>query len=202
MKAKFVFPRFLLIGILLLMASHQFGEQLIKPLIPLYQWAINHLDSRLQTSFLGIVKQHGEQFFQQDIILSKPFFIGTEYFEPNSAIVDSATLPLGYVLQPMVMFLTITLAWPAAAIAQYICRIVLGAPLILLVMLLDSPLQFNHMIWNGIQQNINPDTPAASIFLYWCDFLNGGGLIALSLTCGVIAVSGADAVVNFVARRN
>jgi hypothetical protein len=185
-----------------MIAGYQFGDRIINLLIPLYQWEVSHLDNRFQTIFLGVIKQHGELFLQQDIILSKPFFIGTEYFEPNSPVYDSASLPLDYVLQPIVLFLTVILAWPTSAMAQYIYRMILGTPLIFLVLLLDSPLQFNHMICNGIQQNINPGSVALDTFAFWSDFLNGGGLIALSLACGAIAVSLADYAINYMTVRH
>jgi hypothetical protein len=49
------------------------------------------------------------------------------------------------------------------------------------------PMQLDYMVWEGIQKSLN--CSEQGLLLYWSDFLNGGGLIALSLACGVIAVS-------------
>jgi hypothetical protein len=56
------------------------------------------------------------------------------------------------------------------------------------MMLLDFPLQFIYMLWAQLEKALNATGDAHGFLLYWSDFLNGGGLIMLSLAISVVAI--------------
>lgn len=199
---RFLALRFLCIGLVLLFITHQYAKELVRLFLPLYQWAVPLLESRFQILFLGITQRDGESFLQLDILLAQAFFIGAEYFEPVSPVHHTVSMHLGFVLQPMVIMLTVMLAWPVSAIRDYFLRLLVGFPLLLLVMLLDIPMQFYYLLWDGMQRSASPDYALVGFWLYWFNFLNGGGLLALSLACAVITISGADRLGNWVSVRN
>jgi hypothetical protein len=183
---------FLGVGIALLMLTHQLGDLMIKAMIPLCQWVIHQMDYRFDSTLLNITHLHGENFLQLDVVLSQPFWVESEVMAPNQPIHDSAVISFSSALQPVVITLTIILAWPAKQFITYIYRLTIALPLILLVMSLDMPIQLVNSTWQGIEKNLQFNSQASianiSWFGYLSDFLNGGGLMALSIACGLLAI--------------
>lgn len=184
--------RFLLIGISLTALAHWYGRYLIEAIMPLYRFTLHHLDSRIDIASLGIIEHQGQQFVQFEGLVSHPFFIKEQYFLNLDALLSSSRIPLDYALQPLVIFFTLVLAWPTSESVKpyqaYFYRVSFGAPLILIMMLLDFPLQFIYMLWAQLEKALNATGDAHGFLLYWSDFLNGGGLIMLSLSISVVAI--------------
>jgi len=173
-------------------------------MMPLYRFTITHLDSRIDIASLGIVEHQGQQFVQFEGIVSRPFFIGNQYFLNLNALLSGSRIPLDHALQPMVIFLTFIFAWPANKfmrlqthlpakqtliyVTPYLNRIYWGAPLILILMLLDFPMQFIYMLWANLEKSLNATGDAHGYLLFWSDFLNGGGLIMLSIAISMLAI--------------
>jgi hypothetical protein len=173
-------------------------------MIPLYRFTIMHLDSRLDISSLSVIEHQGQQFVQFVGLVSRPFFINEQYFLIERALFSRSRIPLDYALQPMVIFLTFIFAWPAGQpssrnarlaakqiriyLITYFYRICMGAPLILMLMLFDFPMQFIYMLWADLEKSLNATGEAHGYLLFWSDFLNGGGLIMLSLAISIVAI--------------
>ncbi len=181
--------RFILTGISIATLSHLLGQHLIQAMLPLLKLAITLLDSRITINALGIIKHHGVMLLECQSLLTHPFFIGANYFMIDTPILSSSRIPIDFVLQPLVIFLTLVLAWPAQSKFQHVVRIGLGFPLIVGVMLLDSPMQFIYMLWDSLEKQLQSPGDAQTWLKYWSDFLNGGGLMALSLGIGLFAIA-------------
>ena len=196
---------FLFLGISFAALAHCYGRYLMEAMLPLYRFSISHLDSRIEIASLGIIEHQGQQFVQFEGVVSRPFFIGEQYFLNLSTLLSGTRIPLDYALQPMVIFLTFVFAWPAGESASrnalplakkirtyvvpYVYRICWGAPWILILMLLDFPMQFIYMLWASIEKSLNVAGDAHGLLLFWSDFLNGGGLIMLSIAISMIAIA-------------
>jgi hypothetical protein len=191
------------IGLLLLVVTYQIGEHIINAIFPLYEWMIRQFDYRFDTIIFTIITQHGEQFLLLQVMLSQSIIVGTEIIELNYPILSAVTMPLGNVLLPIVLIFTIVLAWPIElnhhVMRIYVVRIVLALPLCVFIMLLDIPTQLTKMVWESLNKllnlSISSDLP---YFTFWSDFLNGGGLIALSITSGLLVVAFVDLIPKFV----
>lgn len=192
--------RFLLIGLSLTAVAHWYGRYLIEAMMPLYRFTLHHLDSRIDIASLGIIEHQGQRFVKFEGLVSRPFFINDQYFLNLDALLSSSRIPLDYALQPLVIFFTLILAWPASESAKpyqaYFYRVSFGAPLILIMMLLDFPLQFIYMLWDNLEKALNATGDAHGLLLYWSDFLNGGGLIMLSLAISVVAIGFSNKVMS------
>jgi hypothetical protein len=103
------------------------------------------------------------------------------YFEPTSL--------LGSVLQPAILFLSIILAWPCAHLAVLSARLLLAVPTIALLLVINVPLGFVGVMLDFRESF--PDIPVAPL-VYWNDFLQTGGPLALAIAAGVLVVSAAD----------
>ena len=173
--------------------NYQFGEHLINAIIPLYEWTIKQLDYRFDVVTLNIIKQHGEQFLLLETTLSQPFVNGSEMITPTYPIPSGVSMPLGNVLLPVVLIFTTVLAWPNSLkihrAHEYLTRLIISIPLCLFIMLLDMPTQLLKMVWESLNKLLKLNISANyTEFSYWSDFLNGGGLIALSFAAGILAV--------------
>jgi hypothetical protein len=180
--------KFLGIGIALLLLTYQLGDVIIKALIPLYQWAIKLIDYRFDMTTVSISKMQGENFLQLEVVLSQPFWLGAQQIAPTQPIYNSAAMPLGYALQPFIIILTMILAWPAKHFITILYRFIIGMPLIMIVMILDMPIQLVNSTWQSFEKTLQLNIATTSWPDLWSDFLNGGGLIALSIACGLLAV--------------
>lgn len=195
--------RFIVIGLLLLVVTYLLGEHIINAIFPLYEWLIKQFDYRFDTIIFTIITQHGEQFLLLQAMLSQSIIVDTEIIELNYPILSAVTMPLGNVLLPIVLIFTIVLAWPIKlnhhVMSIYVVRIVLALPLCVFIMLLDMPTQLTKMVWESLNKllnlSISSDLP---YFTFWSDFLNGGGLMAISITSGLLVVAFVDLIPKFV----
>jgi len=175
----------------MVLVTHAYGADLIRLLIPLYEWMVKQFEYRLSTVEFSILKQHGEQFLVLQTTLSRPIFTGTNMIVPNAPIPSVASMPLGHVMFPVIVIFTTVLAWPVpkrdSKMYIFIMRILLALPICVLVMLADVPMQMLKLIWESLNTtlglNISSDLP---YFASWSDFLNGGGLIAISITAAIL----------------
>jgi hypothetical protein len=196
-QAYSIILRFIVIGLLLLMASYQWGDYLIKLLIPFYEWMVKTLDYRFGSVIFSITKQHGEQFLLLQTTYAMPIHLGTQTIVPNFPIPNAASLPLGNVLLPFILMFTTILAWPNThdkPIAHlYLVRILIAIPICLMIMMIDVPAQLIKLVWEHLNQLLNLNiSQSLHYFTYWSDFLNGGGLIALSIASGILVVGITD----------
>ena len=189
---------FLGIGVLLLTLTHHYGNLIINAIIPLYEWMIHQIDYRLDKILLYVAAFQGESFLQLDVELSQPFWVNFQQIAPTQPIYNSAGMAVANVLQPIVLVYTIILAWPAKRFIIFIYRILCAMPVIVLLMLLDMPFQLVNSTWQGLEQTLKLNIATTNWFSYWSDFLNGGGLIALSITSGLLVVGFVDLITKAV----
>jgi hypothetical protein len=189
---------FLGIGILLLILTHLFGNLIINAIIPLYEWMIHQIDYRFDKTLLYIVNFQGESYLQLDVVVSQPFWLGLQKIAPTTPFFNSTGMAVANVLQPIVLICTIILAWPAKCNTVLIYRILCAIPVIGLLMLLDMPFQLVNSTWQGLEQSLKLNMATTKWFSYWSDFLNGGGLMALSITSGFLVIALADLIPKYV----
>jgi len=193
--------RFIVIGLVLLFVSYQWGNHLIKLLIPIYEWTIKQLDYRFDTMTFSIIKQHGEQFLLLQTTYSMPIHAGNETLVPNAPIPSGATMPLGNVLLPFILVFTTVFSWPItdhqSKATKYTLRVLLALPICLVLMLLDMPTQLLKIVWENLNRLLNLNiSQNLYYFTYWSDFLNGGGLVALSIAAGILIVGLTDYLIK------
>jgi len=185
--------RFITIGILVSFFAYQWGYHLIQLLIPAYKWVIKLIDYRFDQIVLTITQQHQQKFLSLETVISQPFMVNNQLISPDIAIPSGASMPLGNVLIPIVIIFTLILAWPVQtnkqAYRHYLIRLLIALPLCLLIMLLDMPLQLLKMVWESLNQLLQLSMSSQLPYLaYWSDFLNGGGLMALSIAAGMVVI--------------
>ena len=205
--------RFMVVGVTISFITHQFGDCIVQALSPIYEWAIKQLDYRLDLVLLKITTEHQQQSLSFTTTLSQPFMLGIDLISPQHALPSGGSMPLGNVMLPVVLIMTIILVWPLTVnqnnttklkrytiiASTYLLRMVLALPLTLVVLLLDMPIQLLKLSWEGINELLNLSIRhQLEYFSYWSDFLNGGGLMAISIAAGLLAIG----VANLLLRSN
>jgi hypothetical protein len=95
---------------------------------------------------------------------------------------------VGTVLQPLLAAVVLLLAWPGGPL-RVLLRLLLAAPLLAVVLALDTPLSMAAWLWfTQLQQHAPGQT---SPLLWWNTFLNGGGRLALGLAAAALAIAAA-----------
>jgi len=180
--------RFLLFGLGFTAISHLYGHLLIQAIFPLYQLITTVLDSHIAVAHINIIQKYDQNFIQVDSALSRQFFIGEHFFLLESTAPSSFLVAVDLVLQPVIMLYTLLLAWPVLVYKEYIVRLALGTLLLLILMSLDLPLQVIYQHWVNVEKILHTTGNAEGFLLFWSNFSNGGGLIALTLTVGIISI--------------
>lgn len=176
---------FLLAYVLLLGLSLQFGHRYVEILLPLYRWEIGLLSPDYHIASLALADNRGEAVIALTLDMIRYIVVAGHGLPPGGSI-SSSTLA-GHALQHPLLLLSLLVAWPAASFFHRMVLLAIAVPLLLLVEMLDVPLVLLGSIEDLIIANIAPD--ASSFLVYWMNFLNGGGRLALSIAGAVLVVA-------------
>lgn len=173
----------------LLWLTYRFSEPILVQLIPFYQHMLHWLDARLVVEQFAVVRHHGENFLFIKAAVSSPFFIGAEYIVPDRPMQNMVNMPAGNVLLPLVALPSLLLVWPVGAWQEAATRGIVSVPAVVVLLLLDIPVQFCFLLWDGIFKALHSSVEMYSLMAVWSDFLNAGGLIALSFFAGMTVIA-------------
>ena len=174
---------FLIAYLALLGLSLQFGHQFVELLLPVYRWEIGQLMPDYQILSLALQENRGESVIALNLKLVH-YIVVEGHMIFSGGHISSSTLA-GHTLQNAVLMLSLILAWPGSFL-RCIVMLMVAAPFLLLVEMLDTPLMLAGSINDLILANVAPD--AGSFIVYWIHFLDGGGRLALSIAGALLAV--------------
>lgn len=178
--------RFVLACIGFSLVLYCFGQYVLEILTPLFKWAIVHFDSNYHVISFGL-KQHGhDAIYVLQVSLAQLVVLGGQFVVPQENGVANASTVASHVWQMSVMFLAVLFAWPINSLLQVILRVLFGLPLLLLVLLCDTPLTLLSAIWALVLQELDPHR--FSILLAWNDFLEAGGRLVIGLVSGALSL--------------
>ena len=186
-SARFLL-RILLASAVILPVILYFERSIMQSLIPLLKWEITQLDDSFNILFFGVSETKGASNIELNVVFNHDIVVNQASQAVASNFFGSAGLLTQNVLHPLMIITVAILAWPASAWQVYAIRLGAGLPLVILMMMLDSPFQLLASILTTFSKQIDSPWVSPSSMIYWSDFLNGGGLFALSLVCGLIAI--------------
>ena len=181
--------RLVILAAILLTLDRVYGPVIVSPMLPALTWMIESVDDRLRVEDAFIVDRATDTIIQLKVTPIHMLFLGDRMLLPNAKVhFDPSTL-LGSVLQPVILLLVIVLAWPTNRLLIYLARLLVAAPMAAVLLIVNVPLGFV-----GVMQDFREYLPAAPItpLVYWNDFLQAGGPLALAITAGVLVVAMAD----------
>ena len=181
--------RLVVLAAFLLTLGHIYGKAIVTPMLPALSWLIEAVDDRLQVDHAFIANRSADTVIQLKVTPIRMLFLGDRLLMPDAKVHFDPTTMLGSVLQPVILLLAIILAWPAACLQIFWARLFIAVPIMALLLVVNVPLSFV-----GVMQDFREYLPAAPVppLVYWNDFLQTGGPLALAIAAGVLVVSAAD----------
>jgi hypothetical protein len=178
----------ILIAILLTL-GRVYGTTIVTPMLPALTWVIEAVDDHLQVDHAFIVNRSADTVIQLKVTPIRMLFIGDRTLMPDAQLHFDPTTLIGSVLQPVILLLAIILAWPVTRLLALPARLLLAVPMMALLLVVNVPLGFV-----GTMQDFREYVPEApvSLMVYWNDFLQTGGPLALAIATSILVVSAAD----------
>lgn len=181
--------RLVILAAMLLTLGRAYGTAIVTPMLPALSWVIEAVDDRLQVDHAFIVNNSADTVIQLKVTPIRMLFLGDRMLMPDNKLHFDPTTLVGSVLQPVILLLAIILAWPAARLRALPARLLVALPMMVLLLVVNVPLGFV-----GVMQDFREYLPAAPVtpLVYWNDFLQTGGPLALAIAAGILVVSVAD----------
>lgn len=181
--------RLVILAAILLTLGRIYGTTIVTPMLPALAWVIEAVDDHLRVEHAIIVNRSADTVIQLKVTPIRMLFLGDRVLLPDSKLHFDPTTLLGSVLQPVILFFAIVFAWPAPHLRAFLARLVLAVPMMTVLLIVNVPLSFV-----GVMQDFREYLPSAPVtpLVYWNDFLQTGGPLALAIAAGVLVVSVAD----------
>jgi hypothetical protein len=181
--------RLVIVVVILLTLGRVYGSTIVAPMLPALIWVIEAVDDRLRVDHAFIVDRSADTVIQLKVTPIRMLFLGDRMLMPDAQLHFDPTTLLGSVLQPVILMLAIILAWPAVRLQVLPARLLFALPMMVFLLVVNVPLGFV-----GVMQDFREYLPAAPVtpLVYWNDFLQTGGPLALAIAAGILVVSAAD----------
>lgn len=181
--------RLVILAAILLTLGRVYGTAIVTPMLPALSWVIEAVDDRLRVDHAIIANRSADTVIQLKVTPIRMVFLGDRMLMPEAKLHFDPTTLLGGVLQPVILLLAIILAWPAAHLWVLPARLLVAVPMMVFLLVVNVPLGFV-----GVMQDFREYLPAAPVttLVYWNDFLQTGGPLALAIAAGILVVSAAD----------
>jgi hypothetical protein len=177
---------------LVLWLSHTFERTFVQSMIPAFGAAILALDGNFTLLGIDISRDDGpNETLRIRANLAHPIKVAGRTllpfgWGPMPEGGFQLTLALGGVLQYCALMLIVVLAWPAMRAWEFALRILIAAPLMAILLLIDVPFTVLAELWGAIHRNIDPQI--FQPLMIWSRFLMGGGGLVLALLMAGIAI--------------
>lgn len=181
--------RLVILAAILLTLGRVYGTTIVSPMLPALSWVIEAVDDHLRVDHASIVNRSADTVIQLKVTPIRILVIGDRMLMPDAQLHFDPTTLIGSVLQPVILLLAIILAWPVTRLWALPARLLLAVPMMALLLVVNVPLSFV-----GVMQDFREYLPTAPVtpLVYWNDFLQTGGPLALAIAAGVLVVSAAD----------
>lgn len=159
---------------------------IIAHLMPAVRGWIDLVDDTFRTVDLRAAPVDGELLILRVATPAVIHVLGNHVVAVDPRTVMSTSVSAGILLQPLVLAGALLMAWPWQGWREPALRILLAAPLLALVVLLDVPTMLYAMLWYQEVAALEPER--FSPLVDWSDFMNAGGRFALTVVAVTLAI--------------
>lgn len=181
--------RLIIIAAILLTLGRVYGSAVVTPMLPAMAWVIEAVDDRFRVEQMRIANRKADTFIELRATPVRIFMLGNRVLMPDAKLFFEPAILIGSVLQPVILFLAIILAWPGARLRTLGLRFLLSVPVIALLLVVNVPLGFVGVMLDFREYFL--DIPVAPL-VYWNDFLQTGGPLALAIAAAILVGAAAD----------
>jgi hypothetical protein len=176
----------------LLLLAMQFGNVIVSLALPLVSQEIEALVPQFRIVNVALGQAGADKVIYVEAAPSAVVVVADRLLPIAAQSRFNVSTLAGHVLQPVIVFLAIVISWPARNFGQRVLRLVIGAPLLITVAVLDVPIVLAAELHSMLLDVVAPD--AFSLLVAWKDILEGGGRVALAILAAAATVSTAAAV--------
>lgn len=185
-SARHIALRLALATTLVLTAAYFFSRDAVRLLMPMLSSALSAVASDYKILRFDFFDERHNASIGAIARLEHTLVLGGRAIVPDGQSVMGVGATIGTVLQPVWVALVLVLAWPAHW-REMLLRLLIIAPLLAAVLLVDTPLSMAAWLWDVHLRMHEPDR--ASPMVWWNVFLNGGGRLALGLIAAALSIA-------------
>jgi len=178
--------RFFFTCILLMLILYQYGEVLVHPLLPIYEWEIRTFADQYQILYFGLDSIGLDSVVRLKVTLAHPIYIAGSFLIPDARGIAYASTTIGHIWQMLIVCIAMIFAWPTHYNRTYVIRFMIAIPVLIILTMFDVPLALLASLWDLIIQNTAPDT--FSWLVLWNNFLEIGGRLVLGLSSAMLVI--------------
>ncbi len=163
-----------------------FGEALVESWLPAYRLVFGWVGEEFRLLSLVMDHEGADRVLRATVTWKHIAVIGGQVIYPDPLGVANASTLIAHALQGPLVAVLAAVAWPTQCRREFAWRLLLLAPLLLVVVLSDLPCVLAAEIWEVVIDTLAPGT--VSPLVAWKNFLQGGGRYALGLAVAALAV--------------
>ena len=179
--------RLFLASLFVLWLAQRFGREAAQALLPLIGHTLVWLDDHYRILDLTLGTEAADTVIRLRVTLARPLVVGGHLILPDARGWGKVTTPVGNLLQPLLVLLGLLLAWPARRWREWPLRLLLIAPIALVLVLLNTPFALWAWLWDLHAHLYEPDR--FSPLLIWAHLLDGGGRLLLGMLGAAVVVA-------------
>jgi hypothetical protein len=181
--------RLVVVAAILLTLGRIYATTLVNPILPALAWMIEASGDRFRVDRIEVVIRPTNTVIQLKVSPLRPLTFGNQVLLPDAKLFFEPSTLVDSVLQPIIVFLAILLAWPASGRRALPMRMLLALPAAAILIATNVPLGLV-----GAMLDYRPYFPDAPVhpLAYWNDFLQTGGPIVMAIAAAVLVVSAAE----------
>jgi hypothetical protein len=186
-----IIGRFLIAAAIVLGGVHEFGSEVIRPLLPIYSHTIELLDGRFTITDAHLSHEGSNEVLRFRANLARPLLVGGKEMDPFGWSRPpeggfQITYTVGGTLQFDALLLIAVLAWPAGSAREMAWRMGIALPMGAALLLLDIPFTVVAELRNFLATAVDPN--GVSDWMIASRFLMGGGGAMIALVVALLSI--------------
>jgi len=153
--------------------------EILRLLLPLFLWEIEWLGSDFRITGIALKSISADLWIGVDAGLARPVAGAGRILFPDPGLGMTVFTLAGYVLETLIVFLGVALAWPLNGWREGLLRVLTGIPALLIALMIDVPLVLLAALWKGVLNDLGDRS--FHPLLAWENFLSYGGRLGVAL---------------------
>lgn len=182
--------RLAVIALVLAALSWHFSAEVADLMLPAIGAEINWLDDTYKIEKLLIDHEGADRVVRVWVSLAHCIVLNGRAFCGDPRGLANASTLVGNLTLPLTLLISFAMAWPvrrdhhSRGYRDYLLRALALAPLSAILLAVDVPMVLWSSLWSLHHDAFAPDQFSPLIF--WTEFLQGGGRLALSAAAGLV----------------
>lgn len=182
----------LFVSLVVLWLAKVFSADLVALLLPAIRAEVTTLDDNVSVLNMAVSREGPNRRIRMQANLLRPIYVNGHDVYPLGWKAQprgwyQVNLNAGAALKSSLILLIVLLSWPARTPREFIERALIAAPLTLVLLAIDAPLDLLGNFQEGVVHDIDPH--GLRPLFVWSKFLEGGGNSVLALAFSVVAIA-------------